>query len=117
MYMVIRKSFRNLRTRLRNNQNRHCRKELSSTCKVGQTYGVSPSVDILRFGVTIPATVSQRPEISEGLTNHSVFHESTPAFRTRYGLDGPVIECRWEDKILPTRSDGSWGPSRLLYNG
>jgi hypothetical protein len=28
---------------------------------------------MLAFGVTIPATVSQRPEIPDGLTNHSYF--------------------------------------------
>jgi hypothetical protein len=35
-YRVIHKSLRNFRTRLRNNQDRHSRKELWSTCKVGQ---------------------------------------------------------------------------------
>jgi hypothetical protein len=34
---------------------------------------VSPSVDILPFGVTIPATVPQRSEIPEGLMNYPVF--------------------------------------------
>jgi hypothetical protein len=38
---------------------------LSSVC-------VSSSVDILPFGVTIPATVLQRSEIKEGLMNFSV---------------------------------------------
>jgi hypothetical protein len=34
-YRVIHNSLRNFRTRLRNNQDRHSRKELSSTCKAG----------------------------------------------------------------------------------
>ena len=45
--------------------------QISSTCKVGQKLGsVSPSVDMLPFGVTIPATVPQGSEIPEGLTNN-----------------------------------------------
>ena len=47
---------------------------ISSTCKVGQTWSVSPSVDMLPFGVTIPATVPQGSEIPEGLMNNPVFH-------------------------------------------
>jgi len=47
--------------------------DISSTCKVGQKLGVSLPVDMLRFGVTIPATVPQRSEIPEGLTNYPVF--------------------------------------------
>ena len=49
------------------------RVEISTTCKVGQTWSVSPSVDMLPFGVATPATVPQRSEIPEGLTNYSVF--------------------------------------------
>ena len=45
---------------------------ISSTCKVGQKLGVSPSVDMLPFGVTIPATEPQRSEIPEGLMNDPV---------------------------------------------
>ena len=49
------------------------RVDISSTCKVGQKIGVSlPSVDMLPFGVTIPATVPQRSEIPEGLMNYPV---------------------------------------------
>jgi hypothetical protein len=33
-----------------------------------------PSVDMLPFGVTIPATVPQRSEIPEGLMNYPVFN-------------------------------------------
>jgi hypothetical protein len=36
-------------------------------------WGVSPSVDMLPFGVTIPATLPQRSEIQEGLMNYPVF--------------------------------------------
>jgi hypothetical protein len=39
-YRVIHKSLLSFRTRLPNNQDRHSRKQLSSTCKVGQTPGV-----------------------------------------------------------------------------
>jgi hypothetical protein len=35
-------------------------------------WSVSPSVDMLPFGVTIPASVPQRSEIPEGLTIHPV---------------------------------------------
>ena len=45
------------------------RVDISSTCKVGQKLIVSPSVDMLPFGVTIPAIVPQRSEIPEGLIN------------------------------------------------
>jgi hypothetical protein len=48
------------------------RVDISSTCKVGQSWSVSPSVDILPFGVTIPASVPQRSEIPEELMNYPV---------------------------------------------
>jgi len=35
-----------------------------------KTWSVSPSVDMLPFGSTIPATVPQRSEIPEGLMNY-----------------------------------------------
>jgi hypothetical protein len=35
---------------------------------------------------------------------------------TRYGLDGPGIEFRW-DEIFRTCPDRPWGPPSLLYNG
>ena len=35
-----------------------------------ETWSVSPSVDMLPFGVTIPATVPQRSEIPDGLMNY-----------------------------------------------
>jgi hypothetical protein len=37
-----------------------------------ETWSVSPSVDMLPFGVTIPATVPQGSEIPEGLMNNPV---------------------------------------------
>jgi hypothetical protein len=40
-YRVICKSLRNIRNRLCNSQDRHSRKELWSTCKVGQKIGMS----------------------------------------------------------------------------
>jgi hypothetical protein len=50
------------------------RVHISSTCKVGQKLGsVSPTVDMLPFGVTIPAAVPQGSEIPEGLTNNPVY--------------------------------------------
>jgi hypothetical protein len=49
------------------------RVDISSTCKVGQKLGVSPPpVDMLPFGVTIPASVPQNSEIPEVLTNYPV---------------------------------------------
>jgi len=41
MHRVIHKSLRNFRTRLRNNEDRHSRVDISSNCKVGQKLGVS----------------------------------------------------------------------------
>jgi hypothetical protein len=38
-----------------------------------ETCIVSPSVDMLPFGVTVPATVPQRSEFQEGLMNYPVF--------------------------------------------
>jgi hypothetical protein len=37
-----------------------------------ETWSVPPSVDMLPFGVTIPAAVLQRSEILEGLMNYPV---------------------------------------------
>jgi hypothetical protein len=61
------------------------RVDISSTCRVGQNWSVSPSVDMLPFGVTIPATVPQRSEIPKGLTNYPVL----VTYRAQRGeLDG-----------------------------
>jgi len=38
-----------------------------------QVWSVSPSADMLLFGMTIPATVPQRSEIPEGLVNYPVY--------------------------------------------
>ena len=38
-----------------------------------ETWSVSSSVDMLPFGVTIPATVPQSSEIPEGLMNYVVY--------------------------------------------
>jgi len=35
---------------------------------------LSPSVDMLPFGMTIPATVPQRSEIPKGLMNYPVYN-------------------------------------------
>jgi hypothetical protein len=53
------------------------RVDISSTCK---KLGVSPSVDMLPFSVTIPATVPQRLEIPEGLMNYPV-HQGMEQFK------------------------------------
>jgi hypothetical protein len=37
-----------------------------------ETWSVSPSIDMLPVGVTIPATVSQMSDIQEGLMNYPV---------------------------------------------
>jgi hypothetical protein len=77
MYRVFHKSLRNIRTQLSNNEDTHSRKNISSTCKVGQKVGVSLSlsVDMLPFDVTIPATVTQRSDFPEGLINYPVLSE------------------------------------------
>jgi hypothetical protein len=41
---------------------------------------------------------------------------SSVGIATGYGLDGPGIESRL-GAIFRTRSDRSWGPPSLLYNG
>jgi hypothetical protein len=47
---------------------------------------VSPSVDMLPFGVTIPATVTQSPEIPEGLMNYPVYVHLVGTFEELRGL-------------------------------
>jgi hypothetical protein len=72
IYRVIHKSLQNFRTRLCNNQDRHSRKDILSTGRI-ETCSVSPSVDMLPFGVTVPAAVPQRADIPEGLMNYPVY--------------------------------------------
>ena len=43
--------------------------------------------------------------------------DSSVGIATRYGVDGPGIESRWEGEIFRTRPDRPWGPPSLLYNG
>ena len=43
-------------------------------CGRTETWSVSSSVDMLPFGVTIPATVPQRSEITEGHMNYPVLY-------------------------------------------
>jgi hypothetical protein len=43
-----------------------------------ETWTLSPSLDMLHFGVTIPATVPQRSETPEGLTNYPVLVDKQP---------------------------------------
>ena len=71
---------------------------ISSTCKVGQKLGsVSPSVDMLPLGVTIPATVPQGSEIPEGLMNNPVrsVGDGTVGDSMRY------FSVAWGSKTLP----------------
>jgi hypothetical protein len=42
--------------------------------------------------------------------------DSSVGIATRYGLEGPEIESRW-DEIFRTRPDRPFGPPSLLYNG
>ena len=42
-----------------------------------ENWSVSPSVDMLPFGVTIPATVPQRSEIPDGLKNYLYLHKKS----------------------------------------
>ena len=73
VYRVIHKSVWNFRTRLRNNQDRHSRKEHINRYRISPSFfRVLSTVDMLPFGVTIPATVPQILEIPEGLTNYPV---------------------------------------------
>ena len=43
--------------------------------------------------------------------------DSSVGTATRYGLDGPRIECQLGGEIFLTRPDLPWGPRSLLYNG
>jgi len=43
--------------------------------------------------------------------------DSSVGIVTRYGLNGPGIECRWGGEIFRTRPDRPWGLPSLLYNG
>ena len=55
-----------------------------------EIWSVSPSADMLLFGVTIPVTVPQRSEIPEGLMKYPVyiFYRKTIIFynAARFGL-------------------------------
>jgi hypothetical protein len=42
-----------------------------------ETWSVSPSVDMIPFGVNIPATVPQGSEIPEGLMNNPVYKDQS----------------------------------------
>jgi hypothetical protein len=44
--------------------------------------------------------------------------ESSVGIATRYGLDGPGIESRWEARFsVPVQTGRPWGAPSLLYNG
>jgi len=74
LYRVINKSLRNFRTRLNNNQDRHSRVDISSTCKVGQKLGVSlPLLTCSPSAWPSRLLYPQRSEIPEGLMNYPVF--------------------------------------------
>jgi hypothetical protein len=49
------------------------RVDISSTCRVGQKFGVFFPLNMLPFGVNIPVTVPQRSEIPEGLMNYPIY--------------------------------------------
>jgi len=42
--------------------------------------------------------------------------DSSDGIATRYGLDGPGIESRWETRFFRTHPDRPWCPPSLLYN-
>jgi len=48
-----------------------------------ENWSISPSVNMLPFGVTIPVTVPQRSEIPDGLMNNPVFACQSPSDDTR----------------------------------
>jgi hypothetical protein len=58
-----------------------------------ENWSVSPSVDMIPFGVTFLATVPQRSEIPEGLTNCPVYKENSLLTRD------PVV-CRVGDIVI-----------------
>jgi hypothetical protein len=42
--------------------------------------------------------------------------DSSAGIATRYGVDGPGIECQLGGEVFRTRPDREWGPPNLLYN-
>jgi hypothetical protein len=73
-----------------------------------KTWSVSPSVDILPFDVTIPATVPLRSKIPEGLMNYHVyiFLQRAEKLRARKEQKGVL-------KILVGKCEGSTAFGRL----
>jgi len=58
---------------------------------MAETWSVSPSVDMLPFGVTIPATQPQRSEIPEGLMNYLYFSTVCDRLINTSPKDGAII--------------------------
>jgi len=60
----------------------------------------------------------ENTEFSYGFAHvYRVGRDSVVDIATRYGLDGPGIESRWEGEIFPFRPDRILGPPSLLHNG
>ena len=62
------------------------------------------------YGVLFRA--SKVPEKRHASLHFYPFHrgrDSAVGIATRYGLDGPGIDCRWGE-IFRNRTDLSWGP-------
>ena len=83
-----------------------------------ELWSVSPSVDMLPLGVTIPATVPKRSEIPEGLMNNPVYvvalkvshnhiiseiYKTVPSFKLHYLQYSPPVRlytCASDCKVV-----------------
>jgi hypothetical protein len=69
-----------------------------------ETWSVSPSVGMLPFGVTVPATVPQRSEIPEELMNYPVFLWYALERRSRQTQKGQKEKyVRWQKGRAETK--------------
>ena len=86
-YRVIRKSLWDFQPLWYSSRDGHAEgehvnrgRDTSPRVDISSTWSVCPSVDMLPFGVTVPATVPQRSDIPEGLTNYLVYNKWNCAF-------------------------------------
>jgi len=82
LYRVIHKSLRDFRTRLRNNQDRHGRKEHINRERERETlqnWRDSLPIDMLLSAVSVLVVAQSSSEIPEGLMNNTVYRFSTNA--------------------------------------
>jgi hypothetical protein len=97
LYRVIHKSLRNFRPRLPNNQDRHSRKGISSTCKIRQKLGVS-----LPLLTCTPSAWPSQLLYSRGRTSRK---------------DLRITLCLFRTSQTPARKYGIWWFFRAVETG